>query len=536
MSTARRREPEQPERRAFLATAAVFGLALAIRTPALAAAVQEGAAPAPEPADAASGATASDGTPFDFEWLVAEAERLAAADHAPRGMTLPDGFDDLSYDQYRDIRFARERDPLARSGSPFGMDVLPPGFLFTVPVRVNLVRDGQARPIPFSLDDFTFGPLAPRPASADGLAHSGFRLRAPINRPDVLDEIAVFQGASYFRAVARGERYGLSARGLSIGTASETGEEFPAFTDFWIEVPPADATSITLWALLDSASVSGAYRFEVTPGPETTMRIESVLFPRRDLDDVGIAPLTSMFLFDPSNRIRFDDYREAVHDSDGLQMIDGAGERMFRSLANPVQLQVSSFADTDPTAFGLVQRHRALRDYEDTEARYDLRPCAWVQPEGNWGEGAVVLVEIPTDAEIHDNISVLWRPAEPLAAGARHEFAYRLTWTDDPSDDVGIWRFGDLRTGTRDGLHEIVVYFERPDGTTGGDLVDPGVELDVSAGEASDVVGSPVGDGARYRVSFAFDPGESDLAEMRLRLHDTDDRSLSETWLYRWTS
>ena len=215
-----------------------------------------------------------------------------------------------------------------------------------------------------------------------------------------------FQGASYFRAVARDQLYGLSARGLALGTGGPEGEEFPLFRQFWIHEPEVAATSLTIHALLDSPSVTGAYEFVVRPGVETVMDVRSVLFPRVELTGAGIAPLTSMYFFGPKSRARIDDYRDAVHDSSGLQMVTGAGERIWRPLDNPLALQFSAFSDHDPQGFGLTQRERAFIHYEDAEARYERRPSAWVAPSNAWGQGSVVLVEIPTDT---GSMTMSWR-------------------------------------------------------------------------------------------------------------------------------
>lgn len=516
----------RPDRRAFLLATACAGLGLTSVRRVLAQADAASAAPV------ADGAEGTPSEPFDFDRLVDRVAGVAAKDYVPRRMTFAGDYANLDYDQYRDIRWRTERDPLAGTGASFALDLLPPGFLFATPVDVSLVVDGVARPLDFTLDDFEFGALAPKPPNADGLHFSGFRIRSPINRPDVLDEVAVFQGASYFRAVARGQRYGLSARGLAVDTAGEQGEEFPEFRRFWIEVPGADDASLVVYAMLDSPSVAGAYRFEIRPGEETVMQVRSVLFPRRDLDNVGVAPLTSMFLLDPASNRQFDDYRPAVHDSDGLRMISGRGERILRSLANPSTLQISSFVDTDPTAFGLVQGSRAFADYEDAEARYELRPGAWVQPTGKWGAGHVELVEIPTDAEIHDNIAAFWRPDATLPAGQRQSFDYRLSWTESPSDDVPLLRVREVRSGERPktSVRQFIVDLHHPDGAP----VDPRIELGTTAGSTLNVTGQRLEANGDFRVGFDFDPGDAVTSDIRLQLQG-EDGPASETWLYRWT-
>ena len=281
---------------------------------------------------------------------------------------------------------------------PFQVEFFHRGFFFDKRVDIFEVDQGQARRIAYSPSMFSFGDLKSPDANTD-LGFAGFRLHYPINRPDYFDEFAVFLGATYFRAVAKGQGYGLSARGLAINTGDPKGEEFPAFTSFWIERPQPNATSIVVHALLESPSTTGAYRFTIRPGQETTFDVEPVLFPRTDIAQAGIAPLTSMFLFDANDRKNVDDYRSAVHDSDGLAIHNGRDERLWRQLNNPSDLQISSFGDTNPRGFGLMQRQKSFGAYEDLESHFERRPSLWVEPIGDWGEGEVRLVEIPTKEE-----------------------------------------------------------------------------------------------------------------------------------------
>jgi glucans biosynthesis protein len=261
---------------------------------------------------------------------------------------------------------------------------------------------------------------------------SGFRVRTHINSPSAWDEFLVFQGASYFRSVGRDSLYGVSARGLALKTAHPTGEEFPIFTQFWIERPGTNASGIVIHALLESASTTGAYRFSVIPGLETLVDVDMTLIPRVPLESVGIAPLTSMFLFDESVRTRIDDFRDEVHDSDGLQVVLASGEQIWRPLANPTQLQVSSFTSVAPKAFGLIQRSRKPLDYQDLEAQYEKRPSAWIEPTSEWGAGALELLEIPSDRETNDNIITFWRPKDPIPAGKPWHASYRMRWNAQP--------------------------------------------------------------------------------------------------------
>src|SRR5690606_23556797 len=259
------------------------------------------------------------------------------------------------------------------------------------------------------------------------LGYAGLRVHYPLNKPQYKDEFLVFQGASYFRLVGPGQAYGLSARGLAINTAEASGEEFPAFREFWLIKPAADASRMWFIALLDSPSLTGAYSFELAPGAPTSVRVEARLFPRADITKLGIAPLTSMFFYG-ENRTRFiDDFRPEVHDSDGLLMQTGAGEWIWRPLANPPELRVTSLQDRNPLGFGLLQRHRNFVTYHDTEAKYVRRASICIEPDGQWGAGRLELVVIPTDSDTNDNIVAYWVPSAPVKAGSDWRFRYKLT-------------------------------------------------------------------------------------------------------------
>jgi glucans biosynthesis protein len=470
--------------------------------------------------------------PFDRAVLEARAAELAQRPHALPPRPEAPGRERLTYDQYRAIRFLRGASIWSRENRTFTVDLFYPGFIFDTPVNINLVVGGVGRRVLFTNEVFEHGAEVPLIEQREDLGYSGFRVRAPINRADYLDEFLVFQGASYFRAVAREQLYGLSARGLAVRTARPEGEEFPAFTDFWIERPPEEADRIVIHALLQSRSVVGAYTFRARPGDETVIDVKATLFPRVALTAFGIAPLTSMFLFDATNRARFDDYRNAVHDSDGLQIVNGRGERLWRPLANPRTLQVSSFLDDSPKGFGLVQRKRRFEDFEDAEARYERRPSAWVEPEREWGRGHVELVEIPSDREINDNVVAYWQPREPLPAGQPAEFSYRVRFTHEPLDD-SLARVVATRVGQalQDESQRSFVIDYRGNGPIPDDL-----ELRVwsSAGEVLAPRAHAVPESGVYRVSFEFAPGRVALSELRVEVV-ANGEPWGETWLYRWT-
>lgn len=478
-----------------------------------------------------TGASPQPASPFDRGWLEREAERLAGEAYREPRRELPKELTKADYDQYRALRARPEGRLWYGEALEFSVDLLPPGWLFRTPVEVHIVEDGQAIPVPFDVSRFDFGALEPVARASPDLFYSGFRVRYPLNRPDIEDEFLVFQGASYFRAVGRGNLYGLSARGLSVDTAHPEGEEFPRFSRFWIERPEPESRNLVIHALLDSPSAAGAYTFVVTPGEATVLDVQTVLYPRRTLHRAGLATLTSMFLYNAVNRSEFFDYRSAVHDSHGLQIVTGSWMRLWRPLANPSTVQVSSFADRNPRGFGLVQRHRDFSDYEDAEARYERRPSLWIQPLGDWGEGSVELVEIPTRTEYNDNIVALWRPAKPLPAGQRMAFAYRMLWNDLPPDDASLARVAATRIGAANhpGAVLFVVDF------TGLDrAAEPLPDVSSSAGRLSNVTVQALGYAGRHRVAFELEPGSAEPAELRLVLRGADG-DLSETWLYRWT-
>ncbi len=477
---------------------------------------------------------------FDFESVVVRAHDMAALPYRRPLIKLTEPFADLKYDQYRAIRF-REDKRLFSDGRPFQVDLLPPGFTFQDAVDIFVVKDGAAERVPFSVDYFDFSPdFFPYPDGkapsklAQDLGFSGVRIRNAINRPGVWDEFAVFQGASYFRAVAHNTIYGLSARGLSIGTGGPDAEEFPIFTAFWLQEPQPGDRALRISALLDSDSVAGAFDFSIAPGVETVMQVRAVLFPRRDIATVGIAPLTSMYFFGPDRRGNIDDFRNAVHDSDGLRIVNGSGERLWRPLRNPTKVETSAFADENPQSFGLIQRARSFDDFEDGEAHYELRPSAWVEPDSGWGRGAVMLIELPSADEYADNIVVSWRPEAPLVQGSRNEFLYRVTWGHDELEELPLARVVSTRSGLSilDARERVfIVDFDL------GMVEFPSVvpRLQASAGEIKSVNITRLPDGNQARVAFHFVAGDEPSAEFRLWL-DSEETRASEIWLYRWSA
>ena len=480
-----------------------------------------------------------------FEQVTDQARTLAEAPYEAPESTLPDAVAEMGYDRYRQIRY-RDEQALWRDHGNFQVELFHPGFLYDQPVDIHLLEDGEVRTLPFEQQRFRYDDDAAELAELDlsDQGYAGFRLHYPLNRADVDDEFAVFLGASYFRLVGRNQGYGLSARGLAIDTAMPQGEEFPSFREFWLVQPEADANRMTVLALLDSPSLAGAYRFEIAPGKNTVVDTEARLFARSDVEKLGVAPLTSMFLHGEMDRQEEDDYRIRVHDSSGLLMATSSGEWTWRVLDNPADLQISGLQDTSPRGFGLVQRPRHFDAYLDMEARYERRPSQWVQPAGDWGEGHVELIEIPTDSEAHDNITAYWVPSSPLKAGESRTYRYQ-TWTfaDTPMEEP-LARVVRSRQGwggipgqsnpPDEQLRQFIIDF-RGGELEGLDASQPvSVHLTTSSGETTETKVTALPDGDTWRASFKLLPDGETPADLRLTLMLRDQR-LSETWNSIWS-
>jgi len=371
--------------------------------------------------------------PFSFDTLVETARNLSAkAYQAPEPIAEP--LRTLDYDSWRKVRFDAKKSVWRGAKLPFELQFFAPGFLYERTVKINIVEAGKVAPLAVPTDMFDFSQVPwLREKLPDTIGAAGFRVHSAINTPSYLDEFLVFLGASYFRAVAKGQGYGLSARGLSVDTAEPKGEEFPWFREFWIQKPSKGDKQLTVYALLDSESLTGAFAFTASPGGETVVDVTSRIFLRKPVDIIGLAPLTSMFLYGknspPEQKL---DWRGEVHDSDGLLIHARDGEWLWRPLRNPVQLQVHAFQADDVQGFGLMQRATDFRDYQDLESRYDQRPSLWIEPRGDWGAGEVRLVLIPSDKDIHDNIAAFWCPKSQGEPGKPLRFDYRMRWLTSP--------------------------------------------------------------------------------------------------------
>lgn len=481
----------------------------------------------------AQGPAGGESRPFSFDWLRDTARDMAARPHVPAEIADPEILDQVDYDRHNQVRFRAERSLWRGQGDISPVQAFFPGQYFRNPVRLHTVADGMATEVPFSLDLFEIpeGNPARRLTRTKGFA--GFRVQDARTGIDWM----AFLGASYWRTSGYSGQFGLSARGLAIDTAIPDGpEEFPLFTQFWLE--PARNGDLTAYALLDSPRATGAYRIESRRGDGVAQDVTATVFLRDRVERLGIAPLTSMFWFGKNTPHVSPDWRPEVHDSDGLEILTGTGERIWRPLNNPPGTMVNSFAAPGLGGFGLMQRERDFAQYQDDGVFYDRRASAWITPRGDWGNGAVVLTELRTDDEIHDNIVAFWQPAGPTAKGQRHDFAYRLDWARDNPEPGESARFTAIRLGAGGipgqprpkGVVKVVCDFAGPN-LKGLDRED-GLALSVSTGQAqvSNSAVYPVVGTQYWRALFDLSFAAGDSAPIDLRAFvDQNGTAMTET-------
>ncbi|WP_213875633.1 glucan biosynthesis protein [Pseudomonas sp. dw_358] len=402
---------------------------------------------------------------FDLDDVAARAKALAGQKYEAPKSNLPKEFRDMKFADYQKIQFRNDKAEWADDKTPFKLSFYHQGMHFDTPVKINEVTADTVQEIKYDPSRFDFGDLQFDPKATENLGYAGFRVLYPINKGDKQDEIMTLLGASYFRVIGKDQVYGLSARGLAIDTALPSGEEFPRFTEFWVERPGPDDKQLVIYALLDSPRSTGAYKMILRPGSDAVVDVSSKVFLRDHVSRLGIAPLTSMFLFGSNQPSKVLNYRHELHDSTGLSIHAGNDEWIWRPLNNPKHLAVSSFTVENPKGFGLLQRGRDFERYEDLDDRYDKRPSAWVEPKGDWGKGTVDLVEIPTTDETNDNIVAFWNPEKMPEPGEALEHNYRLHFTMNEEalhDPASGWVKQTLRS-TGDVKQSNLV--RQPDGT-----------------------------------------------------------------------
>lgn len=484
---------------------------------------------------------------FDYAWLKGQAHYLASNPYqAPRD-NLPPTMAALNYDQYQSLRFRTDHSLWRDAGLMFRLQFFHVGRTFAQPVQLFEVVDGQAREIIYDPSMFEFDKAGIDPKiMRDHAGFAGFRVQFVTNWKD---DIVAFLGAAYFRAVGGDTRqYGLSARALAVDTAFPRPEEFPRFTSFWFERPAKGVGSMTMYALMDSPSITGALHFQIAAGGTLIMDIDSALYPRKPIERLGVAPLTSMFFYGKNDRRIANDWRQEIHDSDGLLMWTGAGEWIWRPLTNPAQNHLSSFFDDNPRGFGLAQRDRNWDHYQDDGVYYDRRPSLWVEPKpagghAGWGKGAVQLFEIPTVDETSDNIVAFWNPAERPKGGEEMLFSYRLYWGTVMPYGSPLAQTIATRTGIGGGVGQKRLYYSYHFTVDfgGGELgaldrhANVEAVITASKGTIERETAHFIDEIHGYRVLFDVRPPEDSVDAIDLRMYlRIDGRPLTETWIYQW--
>lgn len=482
--------------------------------------------------------------PFTFDSLKAAAKVLASKDWTEPVAQHADILRQIDYDAFQQVKFRPEMSLRLDRDGRVPVQLFHLGEFFMSPVHVFLVEGGQSREVLYDPKLFDTPPSHPaRQLQADGMGFAGFRVMAD----DLTTDWMAFLGASYFRTSGPYNQYGLSARALAIDTVMPHPEEFPRFTAFYLE-SGTESPAVTLYAMMDSPSITGAYRIRSERLTDShgihriVMEIEADLHARKDIERLGIAPFSSMFWYGESSRKQASDWRPEIHDSDGLAILTGSGERLWRPINNPPRVMTSTFIDRDVKGFGLMQRDRDFVHYLDDSVFYERRPSVWVEPLENWGEGAVHLVEIPTDDEVNDNIVAYWCPKELMRAGQDRTFRYRLSWLDDIAfpDTLGrataTWTGLGGRPGHKrpTGVRKFVIDFQ---GSVFAGLGrDDGVEIvtTVSRGAVTNIYTHPVVDQReRWRAQFDLEATGPEPVDMRGFLRKGE-QALTETWVYQY--
>jgi glucans biosynthesis protein len=476
--------------------------------------------------------------PFSLKNVQEIAQKLAQKTYENTSPPISKELDNLDYDAMRDIRWKEEFTLWKDRNLPFQVKFSQRSGYLRSKLTIFTISPEGIKPFPYSSNYFDFGRTKLKESSLPDVGFGAFRIHYAINNPSYLDEAIVFTGPSYFRSLAQNQVYGLSCRGLAInsGIYGMT-EEFPVFTTFWLEQPSPNATEFTFYALLDSPSVTGAYQFKLRPGRETQAEVTATLYFRKSIEHLGIAPLTSMFWFSENTSNHFGDFRPEVHDSDGALIANSKDEWLWRPLENYSDIHFNSFQDENPKGFGLLQRDRNFDHYQDLEVNYQLRPSCWVEPIGEWGKGAVTLVQLPIPDETIDNIVLYWQPAKASVAGNKMDVSYRLHWFMDNPQLPPLARVSATRINHATRLFpnpRIILDFT-------GHNIDNLNDKDLPHAEVSATSGVPITDVQvirnplehSLRVSFVV-PDKDKLTELRCQLQRADGTPLSEVWTYTW--
>jgi glucans biosynthesis protein len=482
-------------------------------------------------------------TPFSFALLTERAREAAQRAYAPPRRPAPEIVAEIGYEQHGKIKFRADRALFSDGTGAYPVTFFPVGKYFPKTITMHAVEGDKAVEVLYQPDDFSMPADSPAARLPEDTGFAGFQVREAKSRSDwrTQDWVA-FLGASYFRAIGSLGEYGLSARGVAIDTASPEPEEFPDFTEFYLQPSPREGEPLVVSALLDGPSIAGAYRFTIRRTEGVVIDVEAHLFTRKDITKLGIAPMTSMYWFSGYDKSYQLEWRNGAHDSDGLAMWTGAGERIWRPLVNPPAPSTSAFVDDNPRGFGLMQRGRDPAQYLDRYLNYERRPSLWIEPQGGWGKGAFHLVEFPTDHEDFDNIGCFWVPAEPVKAGKALTFRYRMYWgADEPQPPTTIGRpivtrigrggFPYTRANPPD-IKRIVVEFAGGPLDTFPKDRKPEAMITPSRGEISSIFLETTSWNKAWRLQFDVKAEGPAPVDLRAFLRDGE-TALTETWLFK---
>lgn len=475
---------------------------------------------------------------FNAQSVMTEARERAGRPFRAPAQEIADSLAKLEHDQFLEIRRRRDRIIWQDENIGFAIEPLHRGSIFTGQMQIGLVENGVETRLAYRRDDYDFGRLKP-PADTTDIGFSGFRVLQNDGKGN-LEEVAIFQGACFYKAIGEHQTPGVTARALALRVGDPRGEEVPRIAAAWIEKPSRAKNALVIHALLDSPSLSGAYRFTLRPGEATIIDTECTLFTRTAIDHYGLGAMQATHLIGPMDRRRSEDLRPGVYEVSGLQILTGRKEWIWRPIANRENLQMSAFIDENPIGFGLLQRDREFLRFLDDEQFWHQRPSVWIEPLGEWGRGSVTLAEIPADSQVNQNIVAYYRPREPLAAGSETHFAYRQFWCWSPPERPPLATTTVSRLGRVHGApansrrRRVLVEFSGH--VFGEERLDEEIRPRISAqpGTISGVRTTWVKNRKTMRVQFEFDPGQAAQTELRLdfALRDTP---VTETWLYRWT-
>ncbi|WP_255305756.1 glucan biosynthesis protein G [Gilliamella sp. Fer4-1] len=480
---------------------------------------------------------------FSFDDIAEKAEKLSKKAYVQPSKNIPNELASLQFADYQKILFNHQKAYWGDRKNRFKLEFYHEGMYFDVPIKINEIVDNKVNPIEYDPNYFDLSPINLDKLNSKDLGFAGFKVHYPINNPTKTDdEIFSALGGSYFRAVGKDQHYGLSARGLAIDTGEMSGEEFPRFKEYWIERPEPNQKHLIIYALLDSPSVTGAYKITLVPSIDTTITVQARVFFRNSVKKLGIAPLTSMFLFGPNYPSPLLNYRPAMHDSNGLSILASNNEWIWRPLNNPKRLSFSSYSLENPKAFGLIQRDKGFDDYQDLDDHYEQRPSVWVEILNNWQKGRVELVEIPTADETNDNIVAFWVPEKQYQAGDVLDTKYRLHYTlnekqrypNNVAQAISTrLSLGDIKQANLirklDGSNAYVIDFAGPE-LSEKDPVKVISSINNGAIVSCDVQYNPVIKGWRVIVRFNVEDNKK-ATDIRIQLaSQATNEVISETW------